>query len=191
MKKKILYFAAIVICISIITGGTLAHYTTEDTARNVITSGGVSVKIVEQRLVDGELKPYPNERIKMMPSSEVSKIVTVKNLEKDAWVRLSYTVTVYDAADNQMDITAEELKSVILIEPDDEKWTEKDGWWYYDSALESGESSTPLFESVTFSGPNMGNKYQGSTVLIDVIAEAVQKANNGDAVEEALGWSED
>ena len=63
MKKKILYIAAIIICLSVITGGTYAYYTADGTARNVITTGGVNVKVVEQRLVDGTLHPYPNEPI--------------------------------------------------------------------------------------------------------------------------------
>ena len=53
MKKKIFYIAIIAICLSIITGGTLAYYTATDTARNVITSGGVDVKVAEYQLVDG------------------------------------------------------------------------------------------------------------------------------------------
>ena len=55
MKKKILYIAAIVICLSIMTGSTLAYYTKTDTARNVITSDGLSVELLQQKLVNGEL----------------------------------------------------------------------------------------------------------------------------------------
>ena len=45
----------------------------------------------------------------------------------------------------------------------------------------------PLFTTVTFA-PEMGNEYQNSTAHIDVKADAVQVANNGDAVLEAAGW---
>lgn len=190
MKKKVLFIAAILICLSLITGGTLAYYTTSDAARNVITSGSVEINVVEQQLVNGTLQSYPNQPIQVMPAATVSKIVSVQSTGQAAWIRANYTLTVYDAAGKEMEIPADELAKVIVINTDTTNWTLKDGWWYYGTALKNGETTTPLFESVTFSGPNMDNKYQGSTVEINVIAEAVQKANNGDTVEEALGWRE-
>lgn len=188
MKKKILYIAAIVICLSLITGGTYAYFTTSDTARNVITSGGIEVKVVEQQLVNGTLQPYPSQPIPVMPATTVSKIVSVQSTEQAAWVRMNYTLTVFDADGNKMDIPADELAQVIVIVPKTTDWTQKDGWWYYNTAIASGETTTPLFEEVVFSGPNMDNKYQSSTVVINVTAQAVQQANNG--ATEALVWPE-
>lgn len=190
MKKKILYIAAILICLSIITSGTYAYYTTTDTARNVITTGGVEVQVVEQQLVNGTLQPYLNQRIPVMPATTVSKIVSVQSKQEPVWVRTNYTVTVYDADNKVLEVPAEELKKAIVINPDATNWTEKDGWWYYNTDIKSGETTKPLFETVTFSGPDMGNKYQMCTVVIDVTAQAVQKANNKETVLEALGWPE-
>ena len=190
MKKKFLYIAAILICLSIITSGTLAYYTTSDTARNVITSGGVEVKVVEQQLVNGSLLPYPSQPIPVMPATTVSKVVSVQSTQQSAWVRMNYSLTVYNSNGEKMEIPTEELNRVIVIETDDSNWTLKDGWWYYDTAIKSGETTKPLFEEVVFSGPHMDNKYQLCTVVIDVTAQAVQQANNGNTVWEALGWSE-
>lgn len=188
MKKKILYIAAIVICLSLITGGTYAYFTTSDTARNVITSGGIEVKVVEQQLVNGTLQPYPSQPIPVMPATTVSKIVSVQSTEQAAWVRMNYTLTVYDADGKKMEIPADELAKVIVIASDTANWTLKDGWWYYNTAVKGGETTKPLFEEVEFSGPHMDNKYQLCTVVIDVTAQAVQQANNGATVWEALGW---
>lgn len=190
MKKKILYIAAILICLSIITSGTYAYYTTTDTARNVITTGGIEVKVVEQQLVNGTLQPYPSQPIPVMPATTVSKIVSVQSTEQAAWVRMNYTLTVYDADGKKMDIPADELAKVIVITPDATNWTRQDGWWYCNTAIASGETAKPLFEEVEFSGPEMDNKYQGCKVVIDVTAQAVQQANNGATVWEALGWPE-
>ena len=190
MKKKILYIAAIVICLSLITGGTYAYFTTSDTARNVITSGGIEVKVVEQQLVNGTLQPYPSQPIPVMPATTVSKIVSVQSTKQAAWVRMNYTLTVYDAEGKEMEISADELAKVIVITPDATNWTLKDGWWYYNTAIKSGEMTKPLFEEVAFSGPYMDNKYQNSTVVIDVTAQAVQQANNGNSALNALGWPE-
>ena len=190
MKKKILYIAAIVICLSLITSGTYAYFTTSDAARNVITSGGIEVNVVEQQLVNGTLQPYPNQPIQVMPATTVSKIVSVQSTEQAAWVRMNYTLTVYDADGKEMEIPTDELARVIGIDPDTTNWTLKEGWWYYNTAIKSGETTNPLFKEVVFSGLYMDNKYQLCTVVIDVTAQAVQQANNGTTVWEALGWPE-
>lgn len=190
MKKKLLYIAAMLICLSIMTGGTLAYYTTSDTARNVITSDGVKVQVVEQQMVGGTSQPYPNQPIPVMPTDTVSKIVAVRNEDQPAWVRMRYTVTVHNPQGEVMNFPAGELSQAIVITPDSSSWTLKDGWWYYNTHLKSGEVSTPLFEEVFFSGPHMDNKYQLCTVTIDVTAQAVQKVHNGTSVMEALGWPE-
>jgi len=190
MKKKILYIAAIIICLSVISGSTFAYFTASDTARNVITSGGIDVSVVEQQLVDGSLQPYPGQPIPIMPSGSVSKIVAVQSHEQEAWVRASYAFTVLDAEDNVLDIPEEELREVIIIEPDSSKWMYYNGWWYCKRSLGGGEMSSPLFEKVCFSGEGMDNKYQLCTVIIDVTVQAVQKANNGGNVFAADGWPE-
>ena len=190
MKKKLLYIAAILICLSLITGGTFAYFTASDTVRNVITTGNITgtVHVVEQQLVNGTLQPYPNQPIQVMPSTTVSKIVSVKSDGSPVWVRMSYTVTVYDTQGKEMEVPADELAKVVVIESDTANWTCKDGWWYYNTAIKSGETTKPLFEEVEFSGPHMDNKYQLCTVVVDVTAQAVQQANNGTTVLEALGW---
>ena len=189
MKKKMLYIAAILICLSIIAGGTLAYFTSQDTARNVITSGGMELQVIEQQqLVNGTLQPYPDEPIQVMPATTVSKIVSARNTRQPAWIRMNYSLTVYDAAGKAMEIPAEELSKVIRIDGCGDNWMEKDGWWYYNSAIKSGETTQPLFEEVKFSGPHMDNKYQSCTLVIDVTAQAVQQANNGTTVWEAQGW---
>ena len=190
MKKKILYIAAMVICLAIITSGTLAYFTAEDTARNVITSGGVEVSVVEQQLVDGTLMPYPDRPVPVMPGETVSKIVSVQSALQPAWVRMAYTVVFYNAAGEKMEISEEELNKVVAIEPDTTAWTQVDGWWYCHAAVGSGETTAPLFEEVSFSGPEMGNQYQNCTVEVFVTAQAVQQANNGVSAVEAVGWSE-
>lgn len=181
MKKKILYIAAIVICLSIITSGTLAYFTAADTARNVITTGGISVRVIEQQMVNGTLQPYPSQPIPMMPSAEISKIVSIRNLEEPAWIRVNYSVTVTNAAGKQLQISPEELERVIVITPDTASWTRKNGWWQYHAAVGTGETTKPLFEKVLFSGPDMDNKYQNCTVQIDITAQAVQTAHNAEA----------
>ncbi len=191
MKKSIFALAVVMICLSILASTTLAYFTDTGTARNVITSGSIGIAVVEQQLVNGTLQPYPSQPIPVMPATTVSKIVSVQSTGQAAWVRMNYTLTVYNAEGKEMDIPADELEKVIVIESDATNWTLKDGWWYYNAAVRSGEMTQPLFDEVVFSGPHMDNKYQNCTVVIDVTAQAVQQTNNGSTVMEALGWPKD
>lgn len=191
MKKRIFAIAVVMICLSVLASTTIAYFTDTDIARNVITSGGLDIHIVEQQLVDGKLVDYPSEPIPVMPATTVSKIVSVQNTDEPAWVRLSYAITVYGADGKEIEISADELANVIIIEPDTTNWTQKGSWWYYNTAVKTKEATTPLFEEVVFSGPDMNNKYQNCTVVIDVAVQAVQKANNGATIWEANGWPED
>lgn len=66
-------------------------------------------------------------------------------------------------------------------------WTERDGYYYYNKALKPGEVTVPIFTAVTFNAA-MGNEYQNAAATVDVFAQAVQTANNGDTVLNAQGW---
>ncbi|MBR2949864.1 MAG: SipW-dependent-type signal peptide-containing protein [Lachnospiraceae bacterium] len=186
MKKRIFYIAAILICLSLTTGGTLAYFNTTETATNVITTGGVSIDV----LVNGSLESDSDEPIPVMPATEVDRSITVRSNKQAAWIRVNYTLTVYDAENKKMEIPADELKKVIVITPDNTNWTQKDGWWYYNTAVKNGETTAPLFEKIAFSGPDMDNKYQLCTLVVDINAQAVQQANNKTSATEALGWPE-
>lgn len=187
-KKKIISLCLVVCLLATAIGGTLAYFTAEETARNVITSGAVSVEVVEKQLVEGALENYPDASVSVMPGSTVSKIVSAKNLDEPAWVRMAYTVTIKDANGDVMELSADQLDQIITIDTDTANWTYKAGWWYCNKALTTGEESKPLFTEVIFSGPEMGNTYQNCTVMIDVTAQAVQKVHNGDTVMDAAGW---
>lgn len=189
MKKRILSLSIIVLCLAILSGSTIAYFTAEETARNVIVSGGIRLQLVEQQLVGDRLEDYPNEPIPVMPGTAVSKIVSVKGLDQDAWIRMRLAVTVYDAENQVMELDPQELETLVQILCDGENWTLKDGWWYCNASIANGESTKPLFETVSFS-TNMGNRYQGSTIYIHITAQAVQKAHNGESALEALGWPE-
>ncbi len=191
MKKRIAYLAMLCILLTMFMNSTLAYFTAEETARNVISSGAVAVELVEKQLADNALADYPDGSISVMPGTEVSKIVSARNLEEPAWLRMAYTVTILDADGEKMDITADELGQIMDLNEDSLNWTYSDGWWYYNQALAAGEESKPLFTRVLFSGPEMTDKYQSCVIAIDVVAQAVQQVHNGDTVMDAAGWPTD
>lgn len=191
MKKKILIIALIVICMSIVGYGTYAWLTVRGTIRNVITTGGIEITVLEEQLLDGELLPYPIADVDIMPGTEVSKIVRIRNDEMPAYIRAKYAVVVIDANGKIMDVSTEEINRIITVHGGNDRWVEKNGWWYYDSQLEVGDITEPFIENVSFSARNMGNEYQNSTIKIVIYAHAVQAANNpapNGNITEVKGW---
>ena len=190
MKKRIFAFAVVVFCLSILASTTLAYFTDTAVARNVITSGGVDIAIEEWQETPEGMIPYPDQHIRVMPATQVSKIVTVRNLDAQSFIRVKLELTLQDSNDQLMDIDAEEMEKIIHLIMNNQDWTEKDGWWYYGAAVNTNEVTLPLMTAVEFDGPNMTNEYQKTTLQIHVIAQAVQAAHNGTNAMEAMGWPE-
>lgn len=192
MKKKIFATALVLICFSILGYSSLAYFTTEDTARNVITTDGLDITIEEWQETSAGRVPYPkDEPILVMPATEVSKIVTVRNHKAESYIRAKLDVKVLDADKNEVTLTEAQREKIIILHLNETDWTEKDGWWYYGSAVGTEKVTKPLLTKVEFDGPNMTNEYQNCTVEIIVTAQAVQTAHNGASALDALGWPEE
>ena len=203
MKKKLLALSVLMICLSLISLGTLAYFNAEDTAHNVISSGSVNIELVEKtKGDDGKLVDFPKDGILgVMPGTAVSKIVTVKNTgESAAYIRVWVDSAISEQGDPitnpliknlPMTITVDgEEVDVLTMDYNTEDWTKgEDGYWYYNKALKVGESTEALFENVAFH-KLMGNVYQNSKALVNVSAQATQVANNGESAVEAKGWPE-
>ena len=187
MKKKIL---TVVLFLILLCGvvGTTAYYTTQGTARNVITSGNIRVDLQEW----GDLamtEPFENPE-GIVPDDVVTKVVTARNIGSNpAWIRIrvdkSFKLVEESEAAKE---AAEKEESLIVLDINTTDWTEKDGWYYYNTPLEPNAVSKPLFTTVSFD-EEMSNVWQGGQVIIDITMNAVQVANNGTAVMEAAGWS--
>ena len=54
MKRKLWIGALIMICVAIAATGTIAYITREKTVRNVITSGKITMELVEQQEEQGK-----------------------------------------------------------------------------------------------------------------------------------------
>jgi len=186
MKKKIAIVALFVALVAMSVGGTLAYFTADTTATNVITAGNIEIDLVEmEKTENGELVPFENKD-GVMPGDVISKIVTVVNTgDNPAYIRIQMEKAITLAEGKNGDIDP----SLVSCNINTADWTEKDGYFYYNKPLAAGEETTPLFNEVTFSS-KMDNLYQGCKAEIDVFAQAVQVANNGASALEAAGWPE-
>ncbi len=187
MKRKLFICSLIAIVLSLAAFGTTAYFSYEDNAENIITAGDVKIDLLEWSAEDvsGEKIPYEN-KVGVMPDTAISKIAEIENIgSQSAWVRVSVekSIEFAEGIDGEPDI------SLIELDFNTENWQEKDGYFYYLKELKSGETTEPLFTTLVFS-KKMKNEYQNSKATIDINAEAVQTANNGNTIFEAAGWPE-
>lgn len=192
MKRKLLILSVLVICVATLAAGTLAYFNAEDTAHNVITSGGVGIQLIEKTKSGDTLVDFPEDGLSgILPGTSASKIVSVENTGfADAWIRVKVEMTITGSDGKALPLEiggADSVIPVITFTPG-ESWTlGEDGYYYYNAAVASGKSTETLFEEVYFAA-QMGNEYQNCTANLVVTAQAVQTANNGDSALTAAGW---
>ncbi len=180
MKRKVLILSVLAILIAILAANTLAYFTADTKAHNVITSGGVSIELKEWANDDRTEKF--EDKTGVMPGAEITKIVEIENTGTGpVWVRVQVVLDVFDKEKKSLD------PKYVTLDFNETDWTYFDGYYHYNYPLDPGETTEPLFTTVTFD-PKMGNEYQNSTAYVEVKAVAVQTANNGTDVFSAAGW---
>lgn len=186
-KKRIGLIAAIICCIAVLAGGTLAYFVAEETSYNVITTGVLSMDLVEET-ADGEPWPaWPEDGISgVMPGQIVDKVAYVVN---DGGVDFYTRIAIEKIITAAEGVTEELNFDNITLDINEEYWTEQDGFYYYYAAVKPDEQTEPLFTKVTFE-PSLGNEYQDAYIEIIVNAQAVQSRNNTDSALTATGWAD-
>lgn len=186
MKKRLLSLAVVIGCLAILSTGTLAYFTAEETTHNIITSGNVDIALRETMIdpEDATKEITYTDQTGIMPGQKVSKIVRVENVGKgDAWIRVKVEKNItLDASQ-----TGTVDTNLIKIDFNTDDWTLDDGYYYYNQALAAGEKTEALFEHVTFD-KTMDNTYQNCTVKIDVKVQGTQTDHNGSSALDAQGW---
>ena len=181
MKRRALILSALALLAALFAAGTIAYFTAEGQAHNVITTGGVDIAVQEWADED-KTQPF-QDPTGVMPGTTVTKIAEVKNTgAADAWVRVQVTQSI------QRDKELYPNDGLVTLDYNTTDWTQgEDGYFYYNKVLKPGEVTEPIFTNVAFSG-TMDNAYQGAQVVVDVAAQAVQTAHNGSTVTDAKGW---
>lgn len=178
MKKKIIALLACVVAVlALLSGGSLAYFTVTGVATNVVTTGGVSLK-VHETTADGSA--FPAAGVTIMPGDTVSKIVRFEN---------TGTAPLYLRVKLQKGVqNSTLLADCVSVNLNNTKWTYKDGYYYYSGALAPGKTTENMFTEVKFDGSKMGNAYIGKVFTLDITAYAVQSEHNGATVWDAAGW---
>ncbi len=194
MKKKIVLISSLIICLSTFAAGTLAYFTDEEKAHNVITTGGVSIDIVEKTKDDSGVEvDFPEEGVDgVMPGRSVSKIVKVKNTgASDAWIRVKLETTITGSNGNELPLVTGEKEEPVMDYEILEGWIDGGDGYYYHEAIVAPEAFTSVLINDVVFNTAMENEYQNCTASLIVSAQAVQSDNNGGTVMEAKGWSKD
>lgn len=200
LRKKLVIAAAVVLVLSLSAYSTLAYLAAEETAHNVVTSGGVHITLLDKTR-DGSAEGASLEELRdftdaypgglaVLPGSEASKVVAVaKDADSaDCWVRVKLEQKV-TTPEGEMDPAQYEDKIIFELGED---WVPgEEGWYYYNKVLTGSDVTTSLLDGVTFKGPDMGNEFKNSTYSITVQAQAVQAVHNdagANGVLDVKGW---
>lgn len=186
-KKLTAGVAALVLCITGVTYGTLAYFTDKDTRANVITIGHVTGTLTEtdEHMRDDNTTGKDYTNVKSGDVLDKDPTVTLDKESEDAYVRVSInyeglTKEQALAIENNLDISAGWTKS-------------EDGYYYYNEILSNKTgaiNSSKVFSKVTIP-TEWGNEIAGITFNINVKAEFIQSDNFTPVTDEAgniTGW---
>lgn len=178
-KRKIVLITGLLCCLALLAAGTTAYFTAEEKVYNIITTANLDIELHSETSAGVALLAEPLDDV--MPGNEVERVVYVKNVgDSELYTRISLEKVVKTQAEN--------LPSApVLLDIDTQNWQEADGYYYYMRVLKPGESTAPLFTTVTFE-KGMDNRYMDAKVEINVTAQAVQSAHNGTDALLAQGW---
>lgn len=174
MRNKLNFFIAgmLISAVGILySGGTLAYTAIHGATVNIVSTGSVAGKIVEQYETADNV----------MPGTTVDKVVNISNTgELDILVRVKVEKAWgVRGADNNL-IKDDSLNDdYIIIDCDTDMWVYRDGYYYYRGVLKRGETTAkPLFSSFSVD-KDAGNEYKNKAADIDIHLECVQAASGG------------
>lgn len=188
-KRKLLSIGLFLAMIAILACGTVAYYTTDKIATNVITAGNIDISIVQQQISGDVVYNVPFVDVtEFMPGEQVSRVTSVVNSGGyDVYIRVSLDMLLYTDNGFAISSATTEDENPVTVDVNTTDWTYQDGYYYYNEPVAPGAATKPLFTTVSFS--SKANKtYEDSTVYLDIDAYGTQVINNGDNVFEAEGW---
>lgn len=183
MKRKVMLVAvAVILCSLVITGGTLAYFTSSGRTTNQVTTGKIVMTLHEK------YDEPKNQNLAPSKTTPHDKDVWVEmdKTSGDAFVRVkvdTYWTKIGDK--NRLDLYAGNIAPDFNT-GDTGDWQYLDGYWYYKKPVGAGEVTESLFKTFHFlplsateyEGSLTDNDYKGLEAHIDVTAEAIQEAND-------------
>lgn len=184
---KVIASAALVGLLGV--GATLAYFTDNDSAKNVITMGHVDIDLDEPTW---EANNPGGEIENVKPGDKIAKDprVTLAADSEDAYVRVKLEITGLDSDKITDLLSKNDDGSYKYLDIDTSKWTASGEYFYYNDVLTAGDKVV-LFNNVTIP-TTWGNEVVNTTFNIDITAEAIQADNfEPSTVNGVYGWFAD
>ena len=180
VKMRMLLIALAAILLTFFTQQTLAYYSATGKATNVVTSGDLQLAIHE-KTSDGS--DFPEEGVYVIPGDVVGKRVTIENISGHPFY---LRVKLVRSSDNQEIVPGEAFQ----LDLNTTDWyLAEDGYLYYNTVVQPGETTNPVFTQVEVVGSLLDQYDVGTTLSLTVSAQAVQSEHNpADHPWEAAGW---
>lgn len=189
-KKKVISLLVAGVMTVGIVGGTLAWFTSSDSATNKFTTGSYSDEVTKG--LDIWEKFTPSEATNLTPGADVTKKVQVKNTASySQFIRVKITpkwtapAGVAGTSTNLNPVFNTEKISqptkdadgkVVAAKPEEGKWFKSsDGYYYYVGVVGAGYYTPLLLNSVQFVGTaGDQNAYVGGAFDVKVDADSIQ-----------------
>jgi len=192
--KKTLLIGLLVFCLValLVVGGTMAWFTDDKTIENIFTAGTVKIEVNEHGFKDID---------NWNPGDTTDKDVSVISKgSKGTYVRVRLVpVWGHMAEDKFIEDNNLSINNVSLNTINSGKWVKSGDYYYYHKIMNKDNETELLLDGVHLDGKGTTNDYQGKTLRINVVAEAVQASH--EAYKDAWGidtlpqgverWSED
>ena len=184
-KKLIPLLSAVALVAAIGVGSTLAYFTDNDAANNVVTMGHVNIELDEPEFsAENENNTIKN----VVPNQTITKdpTITVVAGSESCYLRAKIEIT---------ELNAEQIADLLENTNIGEDWVlAEDGYYYYQNSVsKSNEDQTvDLFDTIVIPA-EWGNEVADMTFEINVTAEAIQADNFTPETDEAgviNGWND-
>lgn len=180
LKMRMVLIALAAVLVTLFTQQTLAYYSAVGTATNVVTSGDIKL-VIHEKTPDGS--DFPEEGVYVIPGDVVGKRVTIENVCGHPFY---LRVKLVRSSDNQEIVLGEAFK----LDLNTVDWfLAEDGYLYYNTIVQPGETTNPVFTEVEIVGGHLDQFDVGTTLSLTVNAQAVQSEHNpAEHPWEAAGW---
>lgn len=178
-KSTIIIVLICLIVFAVVGGPLLANRIMQGRTNNTVSSGSIHANLVNATPA-GEAMPAMIYNI--LPGETIYNTVSAKNTGSEPeYVRIKIVPKITDT--DGTELSAEEVEFKCNID----RWSYKDGYYYYNEIIDPGAESVPLYREI-YIGTGIGNEYKNATLTVNIEMDAVQSANNGRNVFEAEGW---
>ena len=187
-RKKMILTGVLLLIMIVAVSGSIAFYTSEDSAINKFIAGDSDIKIEEEFEEgdwDGDLRV---KKVQIANNSYSDSLVRVSITPR--WVNEDGSPFSGDTSSKTISLNfSKNLKNSIddvnILASEGQWFKGQDGYYYYMKKLEGkineeNKSLTSiLLESVSLAdGIVLGDEYKGKTLKVDVKAETVQATNH-------------